>query len=74
MWKVIVPWPHDSSDLGAFYLAVTRREPASDDWAPALRDTIEGRPVLWARFPTAPARNADVWVRHNGQVTQIRSI
>ncbi|MCD6056587.1 MAG: hypothetical protein K0Q89_117 [Thermomicrobiales bacterium] len=73
MRKVIVPWDHDAEDLSAFHMAISRRQPADDEWVPALRDTIGGRRVLWARFDSAPA-TADVWVRHRGQVTQVRAV
>lgn len=61
--KVVVGYQHNPADLGAVYLAVTTKSrPAPEDWLPALRDTIDGRRVVWARFP-ATGRIHTVWVR-----------
>ena len=71
MVKVTVAYNHDSRDLGAFHLALGRRRPVEEDWRPALRDTVNGRLVLWARFPSGPQRGEQVWLRHNGTIQEV---
>jgi hypothetical protein len=62
MRKVIVPYRHDPADLAIIYLAVsTGRGAPTDGWRPALRDTIDGEGVIWARFPE-PA-TGQVWIQ-----------
>ncbi|HLR94278.1 MAG TPA: hypothetical protein VK053_07125 [Jiangellaceae bacterium] len=61
--KVLVDYPHEPDNLDTIYLAITTgQRPAPDQWQPALRDTIDGKRVVWARFPTA-GRRVSVWVR-----------
>lgn len=74
MVKVIVPLALDSSDLRPVYLATSRREPTQADWKPALRDTINGQTVVWARFDEAPARGAEVWVRDGYGDRKVRTL
>ena len=61
--KVIVPHEHDSADLRPIYISTSRRTPTAGEWVPALRDTVNGRRVVWARFDAPPAPGAEVWVR-----------
>lgn len=71
-FKVVVPYEHDSADLRPIFLALSRREPLEREWRPALRDTIRGQLVVWARFDTPPAsRGAEVWVRDSAGARQI---
>lgn len=74
MVKVVVAHNHVSSDLRPIYMAVTRREPTQSDWKPALRDTVNGQLVVWARFETAPARGQEVWVRDGFGDRKVRPI
>lgn len=74
MVKVIVPLVLDSSDLRPIYLATTRREPTQSDWKPALRDTVDGQSVVWARFDEAPARGSEVWLRDGNGDRKVRSL
>ncbi|MFF3671677.1 hypothetical protein [Microtetraspora malaysiensis] len=61
--KIVVPYEHDSADLATVWLAVTRdARPGSDDWQPALRDTVDGHRVVWVRVPDRDASGA-VWLR-----------
>jgi hypothetical protein len=61
--KVTVPYDHTPADLQTVYLAIsTGARPPSDGWKPALRDTVNGKRVVWARFPTA-GRRVQVWLR-----------
>lgn len=64
MVKVIVDYAPDPADLRAVHLATSRREPTERDWRPALRDTVGGRRVVWARFDSAPVGGTQIWVRH----------
>jgi hypothetical protein len=62
MIKVSVPYEHDPADLSPIWLAVLPRgtRPGGDDWKPALRDTVAGRRVVYARFED-PA--GVIWIR-----------
>ncbi|TDE02817.1 hypothetical protein [Jiangella asiatica] len=61
--KVVVPYEHRSEDLQTIYLAIASgSRPTPDSWKPALRDTIAGKRVVWARFPAA-GRRVSVWLR-----------
>jgi len=53
--KVVVAYNHDGADLSPVYLAVVPRGQrlVEEDWRPALRDTVGGKRVVWARFPIA---------------------
>jgi hypothetical protein len=65
--KVIVEYDHNPADLTAIYLAwTTANQPSDSEWRPALRDTINGRKVVWARFPLS--RRGALWLRdRNGE-------
>lgn len=60
---MVVPYEHDPADASAIFLAVTHDStaPEEHEWMPALRDTIEGRLVVWVRG-TIPAGGV-VWLR-----------
>jgi len=61
--KVVVPLDLDPADLQTVHLAITTgARPTAGSWVPALRDTIDGKKVVWARFPTA-GRRVSVWLR-----------
>lgn len=62
--KIIVPYQHDPADVQTIHLAVVSGAavPGPDDWRPALRDTVGGRPVVWARFAKLPERPVS-WLR-----------
>lgn len=63
MNKVLVDYDHDPADLSPIFIAVTTQAyPAHDAWKPALRDTVNGVKVVWARFPEKPS-TFYVWVR-----------
>lgn len=66
--RVTIPLDLDPADLQTVYLAVASgARPPEDEWKPALRDTIDGKRVVWARFPTA-GRRVTVWLRdRNGE-------
>lgn len=53
MKKIIIPYNHESADLGFIYLAVTsgRTPPAENDWIPAYRDIVDGERVVWVKIP-----------------------
>ncbi|TKG58887.1 hypothetical protein [Prauserella endophytica] len=72
--RVTIPYDHNPADLRHIHLAITTStQPSKDGWKPALRDTIDGRRVVWAEFP-ASGRTVNVWVRDsNGdrRVTQM---
>lgn len=73
MTKVTVAYEHDPADLATVYLAVTGRgaRPGEDSWRPALRDTVRGQRVVWARFEAA----ADVvWLRDRDGARQVRPV
>jgi hypothetical protein len=62
--KVAVAYAHDPADLVQIWLAVTERsEPSADEWKAALRDTVAGQPVVWARFEGRGGRRVNVWLR-----------
>lgn len=62
MNKIVIPYDHDPASFETISLALvpTGQTPRSDAWVPALRDTVNGRRVVWARFPPAAG---DVWLR-----------
>lgn len=61
--RVVVPYEHNPADLGKIYLAITASTlPSPDSWRHALRDTVNGRRVVWADFPSQ-GRTVSVWVR-----------
>lgn len=64
MMKVVVPYEFNPKDLQIIHLAVTvgSQQPDQNDWVPAFRDTIDGKRVVWARFPDSSTRMT-VWVR-----------
>lgn len=69
--KVSVPYEHHSADLSPIYLAVTsttvRTAPSSQAWHAAYRDTIDGKRVVWSRFPSS-GRMVNVWLKDkNGE-------
>lgn len=62
--KVIIEYPHDPDDLGVIELAVSPTgAPADSEWHPALRDMLDGRRVVWARFADRGGQPVTVWVR-----------
>lgn len=74
MTKVTVAYEHDPADLSAIYLAVCKtKQPAEDDWRPALRDTVDGQRVVWARFPGATGV-VDVWIADRDGTRQVTSL
>lgn len=72
MTKVTVAYEHNPADLATVYLAVTGRgsRPGEDSWRPALRDTIDGRRVVWARFEA----DGTVWLRDRDGERQVRPL
>lgn len=70
MTRIIVAYEHDPADLRAIQLAVAD-EPAESDWRAALRDTIDGQRVVWARFDR-PARR--VWLRDRDGTRKVRPL
>lgn len=52
MDKVTVEYSHDPANLQTVYLArvPAGRAPTASEWVPALRDTVRGKRVVWARF------------------------
>jgi hypothetical protein len=73
MTKVLVAYEHDPADLATVYLAVTPRGslPSEGAWRPALRDTVNGQRVVWARFETA---DGIVWLRDRDGERQVRPV
>ncbi len=71
--KITVEYKHNPSDLATIYLAVTPRgsRPSEDSWRPALRDTVDGKRVVWARFETA---EGIVWLRDRDGERQARPV
>lgn len=74
MFKVTVAYEHDPSNLAPIHLATSRRAPADADWKPALRDTVDGRLVVWARFPEAVTPGAEIWLRDAGGARRARVV
>ena len=72
--KVTVPFEHDSADLRPIFISTSRRTPAADEWVPALRDTVNGRRVIWARFDFPPAPGGEVWVRDGNGDRKLRPL
>ncbi|HEU4751525.1 MAG TPA: hypothetical protein VFU47_00355 [Armatimonadota bacterium] len=70
MVKVMTDYDHDPADLSAVYLTLVPRgiPPAEADWRPALRDTVNGRRVVWARFPSA---DGVLWLRDRHGTRQV---
>jgi hypothetical protein len=62
MPKVTVAYDHDGADLSPIFLAVVPRGvlPGPGSWVGALRDTVTGKRVVWARLP---AGDGVVWLR-----------
>lgn len=73
MTKVTVPYDHNPADLATVYLAVTPRgsRPSEDAWRPALRDTVGGQRVVWARFEEPPGV---VWLRDRDGERQVHPV
>jgi hypothetical protein len=68
MTMVMVAYEHDPADHRPVHLAVAGRgaRPGADAWQPALRDTVDGRRVVWIRSDT----DGVVWLRdHAGERT-----
>lgn len=64
MIKLMVNYPHEPSNLSTIYLAVTTsKTPAPDSWKPAFRDTVDGKRVVWQKFPPQGGRKANLWLR-----------
>ena len=59
--KVVYPYEHDSADLAQIWMAMSHGLPREDQWKPALRDTINGRRVIWIKYDTVPG--GQLWVR-----------
>lgn len=71
MTKVVVAYEHDSTDLATIEMAVSLLDPpAESEWQHALRDTIEGRRVLWIRSDDL----GEIWVRDRSGVHKARRI
>lgn len=62
MQKVILPYEHNPQDLTPIWLAVSVGTPRDGDWKPALRDTIDGRRVVWVKLPD-PLPQGHLWVK-----------
>lgn len=61
--KIVVAYDHHERDTQIIHLAVTTRpKPAENEWKAALRDVIDGRKVVWARFGTTTGQ-ITVWLR-----------
>lgn len=64
MIKLIVNYPHDPANLSTIYLSVTTtKTPPPDSWKPAFRDTIDGKRVVWAKFPERGGKKVNLWLR-----------
>lgn len=64
MIKLSVPYSHDPANLQTIYLAITNsKTPASDSWKPAYRDTVDGKRVVWAKFPGRGGSKVNLWIR-----------
>lgn len=71
MTLIIVTYEHDPADLHRIDLAVAESGvPGDEDWRPAMRDTIDGRRVVWARFDVP--RRYTTWVRDRDGVRAVR--
>ncbi|PXY33563.1 hypothetical protein BAY59_10805 [Prauserella coralliicola] len=72
--KISVRYEHQPADLSPIHLAITatttRQPPSNQSWRPALRDTVDGTRVVWARFP-ASGRSVNVWLRDKDGVRQV---
>jgi len=73
MNKVTVTYEHDPADLSTVHLAVTARgsRPRTGSWRPALRDTVNGQHVVWARFEEPPGV---VWLRDRHGERQVHPV
>jgi len=69
MEKVIVKLEHDPSDLRQIWLAFSPGPPQESDWVPALRDTIDGQRVVWAKYPEGTTGN--LWVKDRDGVRRV---
>ena len=65
MIKLMVDYPHDPSNLQTIYLAITTsRRPSPDSWKAAFRDTVNGKRVVWAKFPGRDGKTKmNLWIR-----------
>lgn len=71
MKKVSAPYPHDSRNMNAIYLAVTRGQPVENDWKAAYRDIVGRQRIVFAHFPdNAKGR---VWIRDESGARPARS-
>lgn len=62
--KILVPYSfsvndHDVVELG---LSVDTRKPPTK-WLPALRDTVRGARVVWARFEDSTDNWSFIWIK-----------
>lgn len=73
MSKITIPYEHDPADLRPIHLAVVGRgaRPGADAWQPALRDTVDGRRVVWIRSEIA---GDVVWLRDHAGERQVRRL
>lgn len=73
--KVQVDYNHNPADHSTIYLAVSSSaQPGKNTWKPAYRDTVNGKRVVWARFPST-GRTLSVWLRDRDgdrRVTQMQ--
>lgn len=75
MTKLIVNYPHDPANLQTIYLAVTTsRKPSADSWKPAFRDTVDGKRVVWAKFPERGGSKANLWVRDSSGERMVSTV
>lgn len=69
--KVTINYDHDPADLTLVEIAVRKGKPTEADWKPALRDTVDGQRVVWARFDDLPG-DAQVWLRDGAETRRVR--
>lgn len=70
--KVVVAYEHDPANLATIYLGVGTRTDPPVEWVPALRDTVDGRRVVWARLEvTSPST---VWVHDSEERRRVAAV
>ena len=73
--KIVADYDWDPHTTATVDLALTSasKQPGDGEWRPALRDTIAGQRVVWARFEPRRGRQV-LWVRDRAGARRLKTL
>lgn len=72
MSRIAVPYAFGPTDTHTVWLGLSMNGRPPTYWKPAVKDTIDGRQVVWANFDVGEAKHA--WVKDAAGVRLVLTV